>query len=82
MILKNKLTKETLDIPYSEFRKKLILWSLIFTLNYIGISIILEIVTGILNALINIYKWTKSFFESESFFFKPKKIFFPIFIII
>ncbi len=22
MILKNKLTKETLDIPYSEFRKK------------------------------------------------------------
>lgn len=24
MILKNKLTKETLDIPYSEFRKKFV----------------------------------------------------------
>ncbi|MBR1681307.1 hypothetical protein IJ707_05915, partial [bacterium] len=69
--MKNKLTKETLDIPYSEFRIKLqkrfrthlkviakpnlintrgtsmmtILWSLLFILNYNGISIILEIAT-------------------------------------
>jgi len=73
MILKNKLTKETLDIPYSEFRikfakeiqdafesyrktqlnnilgtsKMIILWSLIFILNSIGISTILVIVIGI-----------------------------------
>ena len=74
MILKNKLTKEILDIPYSEFRKKftkeiqdafesyrktqlntlgtskmIILWSLIFILNYSGISIILECQTGTSN---------------------------------
>ena len=72
MILKNKLTKEILDIPYSEFRRKFakeiqnafesyrktqlnilgtskttILWSLIFTLKFIGILIILECQTGI-----------------------------------
>ena len=108
MILRNKLTKEMLDIPYSEFIKKFAKeiqdafesyrktqlnkysWNFkddnslefIFTLNYIGISIILEIVTGILNALINIHKWTKSFFKSKSFFFKPNKVFFPTFIVI
>ena len=108
MILKNKLTKETLDIPYSEFRIKFakeiqeafesyrktqlnkyswnfkddnsLEFNFYFELHW-NFNI-LEIVTGTLNALINIYKWAKSFFESKCFFFIPKKIFFPIFIIV